>query len=44
MHAYWKYSEYILKQIEHSYDKNLEAAKNMVTRIRKRDLFSLEAR
>jgi len=39
--AYWKYSEYILKQIEHSYDKNLEAAKNMVNRIRKRDLFSL---
>jgi hypothetical protein len=39
-HAYWKYSEYILKQIEMSYDSNLESSRKMITRIRKRDLFS----
>ena len=40
-HAYWKYSEYIIKQIEHSYDPNLQASRNMISRIRKRDLFTL---
>lgn len=40
-HAYWKYSEYILKQIEHSYDPNLKSSRDMILRIRKRDLFSL---
>jgi len=40
-HAYWKYSEYILKQIENSYDPDLKSSRDMILRIRKRDLFSL---
>lgn len=40
-HAYWKYSEFIIKQIEHSIGSELADARDMILRIRKRDLFTL---
>ena len=41
-HAYWKLGEYILRQIENSYEKHadLENARCLIQRIRRRDLFT----
>jgi HD superfamily phosphohydrolase len=39
MHAYWRYTEYIVRQIQHSTDPNLGPAKAYIDRVMKRDLF-----
>lgn len=41
MHAYWKMSEYLLKQIEYSlHIPMLKPAQDIISRLRKRDLFA----
>jgi hypothetical protein len=39
LHAYWKLGEYVLKLIEFSSLPEMKPARDMVLRIRKRDLF-----
>jgi len=39
LNAYWKLGEYLLKVIEHSFEDELEPARQLISRIRHRDLF-----
>lgn len=39
MNAYWRLGEYLLRVIENSVDSNLQPARAMIHRIRRRDLF-----
>lgn len=39
MHAYWRFTEYITRQIYHSCDPNLAASRAYIERILRRDIF-----
>jgi len=41
MVAYWKATDYLFKQIEHSFDPQLKPARALIRRITTRDLYSL---
>jgi HD superfamily phosphohydrolase len=38
-HAYWRLGEYIFRQIENSFSEELKPSRDLILRIRKRDLF-----
>jgi len=40
-HAYWRLGEYIFRDIEHSWDPNLQPSRDIIDRLRRRDLFPL---